>query len=152
MENQIKGILQDLQDSGKYIALSLHPPIGSPMIEKEGNRMFINEGRDGKFEGVSEAFYDKMVQEFDSRTPREEDEDDDDDEEELICPECGSYDIINEGYNYDDAQSYCSCNDCDHYGNKADFQPDEDDEEYAILEVMREEEEEKARKKIEDQQ
>ena len=49
-------------------------------------------------------------------------------EEELSCPKCESYDVINEGYNYDDAQSYCSCNACDHYGNKTDFQPDEDED------------------------
>lgn len=47
---------------------------------------------------------------------------------ELQCPECESYDIIDEGFNYDDAQSYCSCNDCDHYGNKSDFEPDEDED------------------------
>jgi hypothetical protein len=29
--------------------------------------MFINEGRQGTFENVSEAFYDEMVEKFDSR-------------------------------------------------------------------------------------
>ncbi len=114
---EIQFILQKMQEAGKRIELSLHPPIGSPTIEKEGNRMFINEGRGGKFDDVSEAFYDEMVQKYDSRTPREEEEDD----EDLSCPECGSYDIINEGFDYDYAAIFCSCNACDYHGKKSEF-------------------------------
>lgn len=32
--------------------------------------MFINEGRDGKFDNISEAFYDEMVTKYDSRTTK----------------------------------------------------------------------------------
>jgi hypothetical protein len=80
MKDKITSILQDLQESGKYIALSLHPPVGYTMPQPEGNRMYINEGRDGKFEGVSESFYDQMVDEFDSRFSKRREEDEDDEE------------------------------------------------------------------------
>jgi len=59
--------LQELKDDGKYIALSLHPAIGNSTISKEDNRMFINEGRNGKWDGIREEFYDKVVDMFDSR-------------------------------------------------------------------------------------
>jgi len=67
MEQEIVQRLKSLKRNKKYIALSLHPAVGNSMIDKEGNRLFINEGRDGKWEGVSEAFYDEMVNKFDSR-------------------------------------------------------------------------------------
>ena len=38
------------------------------LIQKNGNRMYINEGRDGKWENISESFYDEMVSRYDSRT------------------------------------------------------------------------------------
>jgi hypothetical protein len=60
--------LKELKRNKKYIALSLWPDIGMTTIQKEGNRMFINEGRDGKWENISESFYDTMVSKFDSRT------------------------------------------------------------------------------------
>jgi len=50
-----------------YIALSLWPPSGATTIQKEGNTMYINEGRKGKFENISERFYDEMVRKYDSR-------------------------------------------------------------------------------------
>ena len=59
--------LEELSQERKYLALSLHPPIGSSTIQRYGNRMFINEGRDGKWEEISEAFYDLMVSRYDSR-------------------------------------------------------------------------------------
>jgi hypothetical protein len=59
--------LQQLENRKARIALSLWPPIGNTTIEKQGNRMYINEGRDGKWEGISEAFYNKMVSVYDSR-------------------------------------------------------------------------------------
>jgi hypothetical protein len=59
--------LKELKRAKKYISLSLHPPIGDSTIRKEGNRMFINEGRNGKYAGVTEAFYDDMVSKYDSR-------------------------------------------------------------------------------------
>lgn len=62
--------LEELSQEGKYLALSLHPPIGSTTIERYGNRMFINEGRQGKWEGISEAFYDLMVSRYDSRVEK----------------------------------------------------------------------------------
>ena len=59
--------LEELSQEGKYLALSLYPAVGSSTIERYGNRMFINEGRDGKYEEISEAFYDLMVSRYDSR-------------------------------------------------------------------------------------
>ena len=59
--------LQRLKEDGKYIALSLHPPMGDNTIRTKGNRMFVNEGRDGKFEDIREAFYDWTVDKYDSR-------------------------------------------------------------------------------------
>lgn len=65
--NEIESKLKQLKRNKKYIALSLHPPIGYSTIQRENNRMFINEGRDGKWDGISEQFYDEMVKQFDSR-------------------------------------------------------------------------------------
>lgn len=65
--NEIESKLKQLKRNKKYIALSLHPPIGHSTIQREDNRMFINEGRDGKWDGISEQFYDEMVKQFDSR-------------------------------------------------------------------------------------
>jgi len=72
MENQpeIEKLLKKLKREKKYIALSLHPGIGNSTIQREGNRMFINEGRNGTFEDVQESFYDDMVVKFDSRCRR----------------------------------------------------------------------------------
>ena len=67
MEQEIVQRLKSLKRNKKYIALSLHPAVGNSTIDKEDNRLFINEGRDGKWEGVSEAFYDEIVNKFDSR-------------------------------------------------------------------------------------
>lgn len=67
MEQEIIQRLKSLKRNKKYIALSLHPAVGNSTIDKENNRLFINEGRDGKWERVSEAFYDEMVNKFDSR-------------------------------------------------------------------------------------
>lgn len=67
MEAHIEAKLKQLKREKKYIAVSLWPPFGSSTIEKEGNRMFINEGRDGKWTGVGEEFYDRMARKYDSR-------------------------------------------------------------------------------------
>lgn len=67
MESQIIQKLTKMEKDRKYIFLSLHPPFGSSAIQRENNRLFINEGRDGKYEGVSELFYDSLVDKFDSR-------------------------------------------------------------------------------------
>lgn len=67
MQQEIVKTLTGLKKSKKWIALSLHPAIGNSTITTEDNRLFINEGRDGKWEGVSESFYDEMVRKFDSR-------------------------------------------------------------------------------------
>ena len=69
-ESTIVSQLKSLKSRKSYIALSLHPPVGSTIIMAEGNRMFINEGRQGKFENVSEAFYDQMVGKYDSRNSK----------------------------------------------------------------------------------
>lgn len=68
MEKEIETHLKKLKRDKKYIALSLFPAIGSSTINREGNRMFVNEGRDGKFGDVSESFYDAMVSKYDSRS------------------------------------------------------------------------------------
>jgi hypothetical protein len=59
--------LKELNKKKAWIELSLHPPLGNTTIEKQDNRMFINQGRDGKWDSISEAFYDGMVNQFDSR-------------------------------------------------------------------------------------
>jgi hypothetical protein len=66
-EQEISLTLQAMKSKGKWIALQLHPGLGASSIKAEGNRMFINDGRDGKWEDVSESFYDEMVNSFDSR-------------------------------------------------------------------------------------
>ena len=68
MSQEIESTLKKMKREKKYTALSLMPPIGATTIQSEGNRMFINEGRGGKFEDVSEAFYDEMVRKYDSRS------------------------------------------------------------------------------------
>jgi hypothetical protein len=67
MTQEIETTLKKLKREKKYITLSLHPGIGESTIQREGNRMFINEGREGKFEDVPESFYDEMVRKYDSR-------------------------------------------------------------------------------------
>jgi len=67
METLILNTLKSLKRKKKYLTLQLYPAIGSTTIQREGNRLFINHGRDGKFEDVSESFYDEMVVKFDSR-------------------------------------------------------------------------------------
>ena len=67
MTQDIIKTLTSLKRNKKWIALSLHPAIGNSTISREDNRLFINEGRDGKWDGVSESFYDEMVAKFDSR-------------------------------------------------------------------------------------
>jgi hypothetical protein len=59
--------LKQLEKRKAWIELSLWPPTGNTTIEKQDNRMYINEGRDGKWEGISEAFYNNMVMIYDSR-------------------------------------------------------------------------------------
>jgi hypothetical protein len=67
MQQEIIKTLNGLKRNKKWIALQLHPAIGNSTFSRENNRLFINEGRDGKWEGVSESFYDEMVAKFDSR-------------------------------------------------------------------------------------
>ena len=67
MTQEIESQLKKMKREKKYTALSLCPPTGATTIQPEGNRMYINEGRDGKFENVSESFYDAMVKKYDSR-------------------------------------------------------------------------------------
>ena len=66
-EQEISLTLQAMKSKGKWITLQLQPEIGLSSIKAECNRMFINDGRDGKWEDVSESFYDEMVNSFDSR-------------------------------------------------------------------------------------
>jgi len=68
-EKEFKNSLKKLKKEGvKYIALSLHPAIGLTIIERSAiNRAFINEGRLGNFDNISESFYDSMVEKYDRR-------------------------------------------------------------------------------------
>lgn len=66
MEELLKKELKKLK--GEWIELSLHPEFGETTISKKPtNRAFINEGRLGKFENISEGVYDRMVNKYDSR-------------------------------------------------------------------------------------
>jgi hypothetical protein len=63
----MKHIIEHLEAmKGQYVALSLYPGIDRT-IKAEGNILKINEGRSGTFEGVSESFYDQLVDTYDSR-------------------------------------------------------------------------------------
>jgi hypothetical protein len=53
-----------LRDAGEPISLKLWPPKWTTIIMPDDNRMEINGGGNGTFEGVSEAFYDRMVNIF----------------------------------------------------------------------------------------
>jgi hypothetical protein len=66
-EMEIALKLKEMKKKKRYIALSLFPPSNNTTIQKENNIMFINEGRDGKWEDVRESFYDSMVNVYDSR-------------------------------------------------------------------------------------
>ena len=66
-ELEARHALRGLKANKRYIAVSLWPPKDHTTIQPDGNTMYINEGRDGKFFGVSEAFYDRMVRLYDSR-------------------------------------------------------------------------------------
>jgi hypothetical protein len=59
--------LEQMKRDHRYTALSLWPPETSSIIEKQNNTMLINEGREGRWSGVSEAFYDSVVMDYDSR-------------------------------------------------------------------------------------
>jgi len=65
--SEIERQLQEMQANKKYIAMELWPPPGHNRIQPYGNEMRINEGRAGKWTGVSEAFYDTMAKKYDSR-------------------------------------------------------------------------------------
>lgn len=63
----MKNIIEHLESmEGQFIALSLWPGIDKT-IKAEGNTLKINEGRSGTFYDVSEAFYDELVNIYDSR-------------------------------------------------------------------------------------
>lgn len=53
-----------LRDAGGDISLKLWPPTWTNIIMPDDNRMEINGGGNGTFEGVSEGFYDRMVNIF----------------------------------------------------------------------------------------
>ena len=60
--------LKQMKRNKQYIALSLHPSVGNSTISKDwDNRLYINEGRSGKWDNISEEFYDNMVAKYDSR-------------------------------------------------------------------------------------
>ncbi len=68
MEKKLKAEIENvLSGMNGWVGLCLYPPIGKTMIQKQGNRMYVNEGRNGLFEDVSEKFYDEMVSKYDSR-------------------------------------------------------------------------------------
>ena len=61
--------LKELRKQGKTIHLQLWPGYGHSIIDtkEDTNRLFINEGRDGIWEGISESVYDQLVTIWDSR-------------------------------------------------------------------------------------
>jgi len=67
IETDIEITLKTMRRKKEYIVLSLWPAIGDTTIRREGNRLYINEGRDGKWDNVDELFYDLMVERYDSR-------------------------------------------------------------------------------------
>jgi hypothetical protein len=68
MEKKLKTEIENvLSGMNGWVGLCFYPPIGETTIQKEGNRMYVNEGRNGLFENVSEKFYDEMVSKYDSR-------------------------------------------------------------------------------------
>ena len=69
-QTQIESKLKQMKRQKKYVALSLWPSLGNTTITPNDNRMFINEGRDGKFEDITETFYNEMVNKYDSRTTK----------------------------------------------------------------------------------
>jgi hypothetical protein len=66
-EIEIIKVLDELKADKAYIALSLSPEFGNSIIANGGNRLFINEGRQGKWSDVSEVFYDSLIDKYDSR-------------------------------------------------------------------------------------
>ena len=68
MFEELEKQLKTLKRKGKRIELQLHPALGNSTISKDReNRAFINEGRDGKYEAISESEYDALVSKYDSR-------------------------------------------------------------------------------------
>jgi hypothetical protein len=69
-ETEILLKLKELKKQGKQIYLQLWPGSGHSTIDVKGdtNRLFINEGRDGTWEDISEYTYDQLVIDWDSRT------------------------------------------------------------------------------------
>jgi len=65
-EQEIITKLHTMLEDGRYISLQLWPHPNESRIKAQNNVMKINEGRDGKWEGVSEEFYDAMVDLYDS--------------------------------------------------------------------------------------
>lgn len=59
--------LQSMLNSNKWIEMSLWPPQGGTTIERTNNQLVINEGRDGRWDDISKAFYDSIVCTYDSR-------------------------------------------------------------------------------------
>lgn len=60
-KDQIRCVLDSLSEEGKLFKIKLYPPNWSNIIEKDDNRLEINDGEDGVFEGITEAFYDELV-------------------------------------------------------------------------------------------
>ena len=68
MKEELEKVLKALKRSGKRIELQLYPSLGNTTISKKReNRVFINDGRDGSYEFISESEYDELVRKYDSR-------------------------------------------------------------------------------------
>ena len=65
-EQKLKEKLEELSSNRKWIALQLWPSSSGLRTIVSGpiNQCRVNEGRDGKFDQISESFYDKMVEEY----------------------------------------------------------------------------------------
>ena len=62
--SNLKSVLEDLKSKSISIKLKLYPAIGNTIITKENNRLIINDGEYGEYEGVSEQEYDLLYLEY----------------------------------------------------------------------------------------
>lgn len=70
-EQELENRLQELKQQGKWISISLWPTGGNNFVDTPSDKPVhvckINEDRLGLFNNISEDFYDRMVNEYDSR-------------------------------------------------------------------------------------
>ena len=60
-EAEVASKLKELKKKKVKVVLSLYPSGDLTMIQETNNTMYINEGQEGTYHNISEAFYDQMV-------------------------------------------------------------------------------------------